>query len=651
MQGWWRNALGNAMPAKLWLGMRACAWLCLGLWLHPAWAQAAAQEVSQHCTVPVPSSFMAPETVRGQRPTEGWRSVTLPRSIGHDASMPKGPVWFRVQWQLSCAEQKTDALGVFVAGIHQAGEVYWNDQLLWRSRSQVDPLSRGGNTPRWWPVWIADAQQPQTLWVRVVSDVPAHLGLGQVELGDAQEIEALQQHRFTRQRTGYVVSGALGFAIACVALVVWVFHRREKSYFWLGCMQVFWVLYLSILLAQETWLLSSANALTGVSLSFLLLYAQCFLMFTLRFGGVHYPMVEKSTWGALTLWLCLVLWVGVPSTYRNLISLAWCGLLFTATSLYFQWHTWRTRNPLHMMLAMCWLGVLVVGVHDTWFAMQQWYNFETWTVFFGPVLAIMLGVLLGWKLAADMRHIDGFNAELKQKVAEAENQLAQSLAREHAQALQHAKVQERMQLAHDLHDGLGGTLVRSMSIIEASDYALEKGRVLSMLKSMRDDLRQIIDAGSGSGAQVPQSPTEWLAPLRHRVMRVLESLDVQARWEVDAHWQQVPSATQCLSLLRILEESFANIIKHSQAQHVHMRCTQSAGGLLHITLQDDGVGFDMQAVQAANLSVGMRSMQARAQRMGAHWQVISAPTGTVVEVQLQVSTPHPAQPVATATHD
>jgi glucose-6-phosphate-specific signal transduction histidine kinase len=57
------------------------------------------------------------------------------------------------------------------------------------------------------------------------------------------------------------------------------------------------------------------------------------------------------------------------------------------------------------------------------------------------------------------------------------------------------------------------------------------------------------------------------------------------------------------------------------------------------TIEDDGVGFDVQAVQHAGLSVGMRSMTARAERMGGQLQVASGPTGTTLTVVLVLALP------------
>jgi len=54
------------------------------------------------------------------------------------------------------------------------------------------------------------------------------------------------------------------------------------------------------------------------------------------------------------------------------------------------------------------------------------------------------------------------------------------------------------------------------------------------------------------------------------------------------------------------------------------------------------VGFDVQAVQRAGQSVGMRSMAARAERLGASFSVQSSPAGTMVTAVLQLGAGLPA---------
>ena len=250
-----------------------------------------------------------------------------------------------------------------------------------------------------------------------------------------------------------------------------------------------------------------------------------------------------------------------------------------------------------------------------------------------------MAVLLGGRMVANTRRIERFNHELGDAVEQARGELAEVLAREHAQALDHTKLQERMQLAHDLHDGLGGSLMRSMALVELAPQPLPNERVLSLLKVLRDDLRQVIDQGSSAGAQVPETPVQWAAPLRHRFTRIFDDMGVTSQWNIAPQWQPRPSALQCLGLTRLVEEALSNTLKHSRARHVRVACTQPQAGTLRLCIADDGVGFDVQAVVHAGLSVGIRSMAARAERLGGTLEVVSGPAGTQLTVMLGLVRP------------
>jgi hypothetical protein len=65
-----------------------------------------------------------------------------------------------------------------------------------------------------------------------------------------------------------------------------------------------------------------------------------------------------------------------------------------------------------------------------------------------------------------------------------------------------------------------------------------------------------------------------------------------------------------------IEEALTNVIKHSQARHVRLSLRQPQAQELLLEIEDDGVGFDVQAVEASGLGVGMRSMAVRIARVG-----------------------------------
>jgi signal transduction histidine kinase len=125
---------------------------------------------------------------------------------------------------------------------------------------------------------------------------------------------------------------------------------------------------------------------------------------------------------------------------------------------------------------------------------------------------------------------------------------------------------------------------------------------------------------------------QWAAPLRHRFTLILDEMGVATEWHIAPVWQVRPSALQCLLLTRLAEEALSNVLKHSQARRVRVECGQPVPGVFAVRIEDAGRGFDVEAVRRAGLSVGMRSMAARAERMGATLKVESGAGGTVVSV-------------------
>lgn len=204
-----------------------------------------------------------------------------------------------------------------------------------------------------------------------------------------------------------------------------------------------------------------------------------------------------------------------------------------------------------------------------------------------------------------------------------------------AQKLSNARLQERLRLTHDLHDGLGGELVHMIASVEQGrGDTLSKAQVLSMLKLIRNDLRQSIDSNSSAQVRVSATPQEWLAPLRRRFNDLFEALGVRCDWQFPPSWSQPPNALQYLALTRLIEEALTNVIKHSQARQVRLSLAQPQSDELLLEIEDDGVGFDVQAVDASGLGVGMRSMAVRIARVGGLLGIESSPGRTALTARV-----------------
>src|SRR5256885_1363686 len=117
-----------------------------------------------------------------------------------------------------------------------------------------------------------------------------------------------------------------------------------------------------------------------------------------------------------------------------------------------------------------------------------------------------------------------------------------------------------------------------------------------------------------------------------------------------AAWPQPPGALQCLALTRVLEEALANVIKHSRAQCVQVQLQWPEPHWLMLRITDDGAGFDVAAVQQAGMGVGLRSMQARLQRLGGHLDMDSEPGATVLAAWLPVPGDHLPDSTGSTAH-
>lgn len=623
----------------------------------PGWVQSPLPVHSRDCTVRI-LSVSAARAERGiaantagsgatgasaardasVRPLQGWEPVTLPDTWSQRWPDHEGTVWYRIHWERGCPAQATGAqpLALSVRGMSMAGEVFINDDLLWRDASLVEPLSRSWNMPYFFLLpESALTKEVNTVWVRVVGLKGLSPGVGTLQLGPMHQVMHDHDNAMWRQRLVYLISAGLTGTVGCLFLVVWCLRRTERAYGWYAAMSLCWLAYMSSMLVTSPWPLPDTLAMARANIVAFVLYALCFCLFTFRFGRQELPRTEKAIW-ALTA-LSIALLVLTPDAYASsvfiLVWLAYVAVVFAAC-VQFQWHAWRTRDPQHLLLALCWLFLLLVGIHDLAVVFNGWSAHESWVSVTSPVTTVFMSLLLGGRLVAGTRRIERFNRELGDAVTQARTELAQVLTREHRQALQHAKLQERLEISHDLHDGLGGNLMRSMALMELAPQLVSNERVMSLLKVLRDDLRQVIDHGSSAGIAVPETPVQWAAPLRHRFTRILDEMKVSSEWHIAPQWLDRPSALQCLGLTRLVEEALSNAIKHSRAQHVRVECTQPQRGALLVCIKDDGVGFDVDAVHRAGLSVGMRSMAARAKRIGATLTVTSGPAGTVLAVML-----------------
>lgn len=592
-----------------------------------------------NCDAHVLSVSVAKDAGQQQRPELGWEAVTLPDTWNVRWPYYSGGAWYKIEWQQRCEPGQTRTVALGLEYISMAGAVYLNDELLWQDEHLNEPLSRSWNMPRYWVV-PASALWPRdnTFWV-YVNGVDMHApGMGRVTLGAPEYVERVYNKQVWERRSLLLLSMVVTAVLGLVVFMMWVFYPKDTSLVWFAGLSLCWLAYGATTLMTETAPFANSVMHGMVNLISLMGVVASFCIYTWHFAKLKSKKVERIL-GGVTLILAVVL-LCVPSSLAS-VSAGVCFLLYVAifvcNALYFFYLAFTRKQTEITLLALCMLVCIVGALHDV-AVLASALEHDLISLYLTPINSLFLVATLAWRFSQNLRSMSRFNESLTRTVEQTRQDLKQVLDSQHAAEIEKTRLQERMQLAHDLHDGLGGSLVRAMVTVEQNE-SLNQQNFLSMLNLMRNDLRQVIDAGASSAVDAPPTPTDWLAPVRHRFMQVFDELDIRCDWHTPEQWQTVPTTLQCLTLSRVLEEALTNVIKHSKAHYVNMHVTFPESHELMMTVQDNGVGFDVSAVESSGISVGMRSMSTRLERVGGQMTFESDTSGTCLTVRMNLNTP------------
>lgn len=223
--------------------------------------------------------------------------------------------------------------------------------------------------------------------------------------------------------------------------------------------------------------------------------------------------------------------------------------------------------------------------------------------------------------------VNQVNASLAMRLAAREAELTES--HENLRGIEHHQTlsNERQRLVQDMHDGLGSSLISALRVVE--NGRIGEGEVAQVLRACIDDLKLAID----SMEPVERDLLLLLATLRYRLAPRLESTGITLLWEV----QDVPALDwldpkNSLHILRILQEAFANIIKHTRASEIRVATRVEKNGVV-VSITDNGKGFDM-ASALQNGGKGLSNQLRRAKSIGADLQWHSTDEGTCLSLWL-----------------
>ena len=204
--------------------------------------------------------------------------------------------------------------------------------------------------------------------------------------------------------------------------------------------------------------------------------------------------------------------------------------------------------------------------------------------------------------------------------------------------LQAISEREKSDLARKLHDELGGLLTAAkmdlswlQSRLEGAVIQERLAQLGSVLDEAMDLKRRVVEELRPSLLDHFGLPTALRAYVESTAGKAGLKVDVR----IDHPCEAMPKDT-AIALFRVVQEGLSNIIRHANARHVKLEMSGDRQQC-HITLADDGQGFDADSPQF-RWSPGLLGMRQRAEGLGGRLQLNSnIGRGTQVRVEIPLS--------------
>jgi signal transduction histidine kinase len=237
------------------------------------------------------------------------------------------------------------------------------------------------------------------------------------------------------------------------------------------------------------------------------------------------------------------------------------------------------------------------------------------------------------------------DAIAQQAIVALQNAKLYSQLEQEKQRMIEMQEEARNKLARDLHDGPA----QSIGAI-AMRVNFARRLVTREPKSASDELYKIEELARRTSKEIRQMlftlrplilESEGLsAALKDLAAKMQETHHQQVIVEADPKVEEQMEVGKQGVVFFIVEEAVNNARKHAKAPHIYVRL-RKRGEMALLEIQDDGVGFDVQAVEEdyqRRGSLGMINLQERAEMVGGVLRIDSAPgRGTNVTVSIPLS--------------
>lgn len=218
-----------------------------------------------------------------------------------------------------------------------------------------------------------------------------------------------------------------------------------------------------------------------------------------------------------------------------------------------------------------------------------------------------------------------------------------------ARRLEAAQTEERLRLAREIHDTIAQDFSAIAFQLDTAEVLLEQGSDTARIQEHIKGARELADKGLRDARRSVFDLRA--APLEGRTLpEALSALAKEAdsnnaltvRLEASPTTGSLPPAVE-VGLYRIGQEALHNALNHASADHIRLRLEGTAGDI-RLCIEDDGQGFDSEAVLSSGRAsgrFGLVGMRERARLLGGTLHVEST---SGVGTRITAEVPLPADP-------
>ncbi len=208
-------------------------------------------------------------------------------------------------------------------------------------------------------------------------------------------------------------------------------------------------------------------------------------------------------------------------------------------------------------------------------------------------------------------------------------------------------MEEREHISHELHDSLAQTLVSLRFQIRVLDEIIESDDKQSVWQQLETIDNTIDEANT----ELRELITHFRAPMDKRgvivaVKQIVRRFQDETSISIflQPEWPEISlPGNMEIQILRIIQETLANIRKHSNANTVRILLRGNDQGEFYILVEDDGDGFDKPTTSNhPGEHIGLGIMRERAQKIGGEL-IVESEAGEGTSVTLKFNHPQKKQ--------